>query len=82
MSRQGICLVRAYALSRLNQKLLSKFLVLGVVNIAIGIVVIYDSYGRGELSICISARDRFVQGTPASCTDPQRSFRPFQDLSV
>ena len=39
-------LTRAYALSRLEKKLLWAFFVLGVVDISLGVVVIY--YGRGR----------------------------------
>ena len=39
---------RAYALSRLNRKLLWAFLTLGGIHVAIGLMFIYDGAGRGE----------------------------------
>lgn len=46
---------RAYALSRLNKKLLWAFLTLGVVHVGLGLVFIYDGTGRGELCFTSSA---------------------------
>lgn len=74
-------LFRAYALSRLNRKLLWMFLTLGAVHVGLGIALLYDTTGRGKLCVSHSLRDSFVLRY-SSCTHPGHSIGPFHGLLV
>ena len=54
---------RAYALSRLNRKLLWAFPALGVVHVGLGISLIYDGTGRGPFCDLSLLRDCFDRDT-------------------
>jgi len=56
-----LLLARAYALSRLDRKLLWAFFALGTVHVGLGISLIYDGTGRGQPCIAHSLRESLIQ---------------------